>query len=121
LYFTVAIVFTSVFSYYLKYDNIIDQKPAAGFQQPANIYAIPETVQVGRRSRLARSQPTPPGGYAGETANLQGSYRPLNNGIEIARTGFLIQPGTGTSACGREVGKPSRATGELAAWRSNHK
>ena len=48
---TVAVVFTSVFSYYyLKYDHIIDQKfKGQVFSNSAKIYAIPETVQVGEK------------------------------------------------------------------------
>ena len=87
VFVTVAVVFTSVFSYYyLKYDHIIDQKfKGQVFSNSAKIYAIPETVQVGEKIdareiavRLRRAA------YAEKDGqSFMGSYRLLNNGIEI--------------------------------------
>jgi penicillin-binding protein 1B len=87
VFVTVAVVFTSVFSYfYLKYDHIIDQKfKGQVFSNSAKIYAIPETVQVGEKIdaheiavRLRRA------GYAERDGqSFMGSYRLLTNGIEI--------------------------------------
>ena len=79
VFVTVAVVFTSVFSYYyLKYDHIIDQKfKGQVFSNSAKIYAIPETVQVGEKIdaheiavRLRRA------GYAERDGqSFMGSYR----------------------------------------------
>ena len=87
VFVTVAVVFTSMFSYYyLKYDHIIDQKfKGQVFSNSAKIYAIPETVQVGEKIdareiavRLRRAA------YAEKDGqSFMGSYRLLNNGIEI--------------------------------------
>ncbi|HMH01012.1 MAG TPA: PBP1A family penicillin-binding protein [Terriglobales bacterium] len=87
VFLTIAVVFTSVFSYYyLKYDHVIDQKfKGQVFSNSAKIYAIPETVQVGEKieareiaARLRRA------GYAERDGqSFMGSYRLLNNGIEI--------------------------------------
>ncbi len=96
VFVTVAVVFTSVFSYYyLKYDHIIDQKfKGQVFSNSAKIYAIPETVQVGEKIdareiavRLRRAA------YAEKDGqSFMGSYRLLNNGIEIKPARFWWTP-----------------------------
>ena len=72
--------------YYIKYDRIIDQRfKGPVFSSSAKIYAIPRAIRVGEKvdlheiaTQLRRA------GYAeNDGPSSMGSYRALNNGIEI--------------------------------------
>jgi penicillin-binding protein 1B len=72
--------------YYIKYDRIIDQRfKGPVFSSSARIYAIPRTVKVGQKIDLheVANQLRRAGYTETDGQSPMGSYRPLNNGIEI--------------------------------------
>jgi penicillin-binding protein 1B len=72
--------------YYIKYDRIIDQRfKGPVFSSSAKIYAIPRAIRVGERVDLheVAIQLRRAGYSENDGPSPMGSYRPLNNGIEI--------------------------------------
>jgi penicillin-binding protein 1B len=87
VFLVVAVVFTASFSYYyVKYDRLIDQRFSGPvFSDSAKIYAIPEAVRVGEKmSAHEIAAELRHAGYSEkEGQSSLGSYRLLNDGIEI--------------------------------------
>jgi len=72
--------------YYIKYDRIIDQRfKGPVFSSSARIYAIPRTVKVGQKVDLREiANQLRRAGYAeSDGQSPMGSFRTMNNGIEI--------------------------------------
>jgi penicillin-binding protein 1B len=87
VFIVVGTVMTGTFAYfYVKYDRMIDQKfRGPVFTNSAKIYAIPEAVRVGEKIDTAQiASKLRSAGYSDKDGNSRlGSYRLLDNGIEV--------------------------------------
>ena len=120
VFVVLSVCLCGFFSYfYIKYGRIIDQRfKGPVFSSSASIYAIPRAVRVGEKVDLREIEAQlRRAGYAeNDGPSPMGSYRALNNGIEISPVpSRTIARNRRRFACKMGLSQPS--AGNRANWK----